>query len=188
MAIFPTFPAVLDSCVLFPMPLRDTLLRAAEQGLYRVHWSQKILDDATRNLIAQGRMTPEKALRFETLMAAAFPEALIAPPDSLIAAMTNDPGDRHVLAAAIAANAQVIVTSNVRHFPIEALTPWHVGAQEPDIFLTHLFDLDPDIMGEVIVQQAQDLKHPPVTVLELLDRLEAQVPVFTDKMRMYLTT
>jgi hypothetical protein len=38
------FPVVLDSCVLYPMYLRDTLLRAAEAGLYRVHWSQEILD------------------------------------------------------------------------------------------------------------------------------------------------
>jgi hypothetical protein len=43
------FPVVLDSCVLYPMYLRDTLLRAAEAGLYRVHWSQEILDGALRN-------------------------------------------------------------------------------------------------------------------------------------------
>ncbi len=48
------FPVVLDSCVLFPALLRDTLLRAAEVGLYRVHWSQQILDDTTRNLIERG--------------------------------------------------------------------------------------------------------------------------------------
>ena len=48
---------LLDSCVILPMPLCDTLLRAAEAGLYRVHFSQKILDDATGNLVKQGRMT-----------------------------------------------------------------------------------------------------------------------------------
>jgi hypothetical protein len=38
------FPVVLDSCVLYPMYLRDLLLRAAEAELYRAHWSQEILD------------------------------------------------------------------------------------------------------------------------------------------------
>lgn len=48
---------VLDSCVIFPMPLCDTLLRAAEANLYRVHFPQEILDGATRNLVEKGRMT-----------------------------------------------------------------------------------------------------------------------------------
>lgn len=187
MGIFPTFPVVLDSCVLFPMPLRDTLLRAAEVGLYRVHWSERILADATRNLVAQGRMTPEKAARFEVLVKEAFPEAMVEVPEALSAVMTNDPGDRHVVAAAVAAKAHVIVTSNVRHFPMVALAPWQVEAQAPDVFLTHLFDLAPDVMGEVIEQQARDLRRPPITVFELLDRLRDQAPVFVEKVRRHLT-
>jgi hypothetical protein len=42
---------ILDSCVIYPMPLRDTLMRAAEAELYELHFSQEILDRATRNLI-----------------------------------------------------------------------------------------------------------------------------------------
>jgi len=38
------YPVVLDSCVIFPMHLRDTLFRAAEIGLYDLYWSQEILD------------------------------------------------------------------------------------------------------------------------------------------------
>lgn len=29
---------VLDACVLIPATLRDTLLRTAEKGMYRLHW------------------------------------------------------------------------------------------------------------------------------------------------------
>ena len=39
--------AVIDSCIIFGMPLCGTLLRAAEQKLYRIVSSQKILEDAT---------------------------------------------------------------------------------------------------------------------------------------------
>ena len=55
------FPVVLDSCVLYPMYLRDTLLCAAEAGLYRVHWSAEILDGAIRNLVANQQMTQQQA-------------------------------------------------------------------------------------------------------------------------------
>jgi hypothetical protein len=52
--------AVIDSCVIFGMPLCDTLLRAAEADLYQIVLSQKILGDATRNMVIKGRLKPEK--------------------------------------------------------------------------------------------------------------------------------
>lgn len=95
---------VLDSCVIFPMPLCDTLLRAAEAELYCVYFSQEILDGATRNLINKNRMTEQKAARFQQMIKNTFPEAMVEVPEEIVAAMTNHPGDRHVLAAAIIAN------------------------------------------------------------------------------------
>jgi hypothetical protein len=47
--------AVIDSCIIFGMPLCDTLLRAAEANLYQIVLSQKILEDATRNMVIKGR-------------------------------------------------------------------------------------------------------------------------------------
>jgi hypothetical protein len=41
------FNAVLDASVLYPLPLRDTLLRVAEAGLYEPCWSERILEEAT---------------------------------------------------------------------------------------------------------------------------------------------
>ena len=54
-----------------------------------------------------------------------------------------DPGDRHVLAAAIHSRADVIVTDNLPHFPPEQLSRYGIEAQHPDEFLTHLIDLAP---------------------------------------------
>jgi transcriptional regulator with XRE-family HTH domain len=42
----PRYTAVLDACVLVPIALGDTLLRAAEKGLYRPLWSMRILAEA----------------------------------------------------------------------------------------------------------------------------------------------
>jgi hypothetical protein len=39
------FAAVLDASVLYPLPLRDTLLRIAETELFDAYWSERILDE-----------------------------------------------------------------------------------------------------------------------------------------------
>ena len=178
---------IVDSCVIFPMPLCDTMLRAAETDLYIVHFSQEILDGVTRNLVKKGRMTEFKAARFQEMIKNTFPEAMVEVPASLVEAMTNHPGDRHVLAAAIIANAKIIVSDNLKHFPPEALEPYGIEVQHPDVFLTQLFDNDPESMVEVIRQQAEDLKNPPQTVAEIIEKLEKnnRVPEFASKVRFY---
>lgn len=56
--------------------------------------------------------------------------------EPLIEAITlPDPDDRHVLAAAVKAHAEVLVTFNGKDFPAEALAPWGVEAKHPDDFL-----------------------------------------------------
>jgi predicted nucleic acid-binding protein len=101
----------------------NLLPEAAHEQLYRVHWSPQILEDTVRNLLADARTTREKARRFCAAMERAFPEAMVEPPLGLADQLGCDPGDRHVLAAAIAAKAELIVTLNVRHFPAVVLEP-----------------------------------------------------------------
>jgi len=168
------------------MPLRDTLLWASSADLYRVHFSQEILDGATRNLIQNKKMTPEKAARFQAAVLKSFPEALVKVADNLVAAMTNHPNDRHVVAAAIASQAEIIVTFNLKDFQIEALAPWNVTAQHPDEFLTDLCDLHGiEPLAQIIQQQVEDLKRPPVTMLELLEKLHQQTPNFASRIVTY---
>jgi PIN domain len=168
------------------MPLCDTLLRGAEAELYRIHFSQEILDGATRNLVKKERMTPEKAKRFQKHILDAFPEALVEVPVGLEGVMQNHPGDRHVLAAAVAAQVELIVTSNLKHFPQEALTPWNIEVQSPDNFLLSLCELyGCEIMYELIQKQAEDCQNPTQTELELLERLERMQPHFASKMLIY---
>ncbi|MFB2879717.1 hypothetical protein [Floridanema aerugineum] len=180
------FPVLLDSCVMFPMYLRDTLLRTAKAGLYLPFWSQEILNGAIRNLVSQGRMTLERASNLEGKIKEAFPEAMVEVPLGLAEVMSNHPGDRHVLAAAVIAKAEVIVTSNLKHFPAVALDPWNLKAQSPDDFLTDLFDEYPDEMVKVIQGQSQALNKPPLTVVELLDLLSKEVPNFASNILFYV--
>ncbi len=170
---------LLDSCVLYPRILCDTLLRVAEHGLYRVYFSQEILDGATRNLIKNGRFDIAQAARFQSFVIQAFPEGLVEVPDGLAAVMTNGPGDRHVLAAAVACKAEVIVTFNLKDFSPESLAPWNVDAQHPDAFLSELCDLyGVEQLAQIVQKQAEDRNRPQTSVLDLLTQLGKQVPSF----------
>ncbi|MCG9893657.1 MAG: PIN domain-containing protein [Thermosynechococcaceae cyanobacterium MS004] len=172
--------------MIFPMPLVDTLLRAAEKELYRLHFSQEILDGATRNLVKRGKMPLDKAQRFQRFILNAFPDSLIEVPEGFEAMMTNHPGDRHVLAAAVVAKADVIVTSNLKHFPNQSLEPWHLEVQHPDIFLNSLSDFYGDgVLYNIVVEQALALKNPPQTAIDLLERFEREQPMFASRMLLH---
>jgi predicted nucleic acid-binding protein len=134
----PPLAAVLDANALFPIALCDTLLRAAVEQLYRPFWSAEILDEVERNLVKHHRTTPELARRRRDGMARALPGAMVSGYLAIASLLTNDPKGRHVLATAIHAGAQVIVTRNLRDFPAAALDPYGIRAQTADEFLQDL--------------------------------------------------
>lgn len=181
-----SFVAVLDACVLIPAALRDTLLRAVEKDLYRMQWSDDILEEVRRNLVKMGMSSEKEAESLIREMKRYFPDASVTGYSSLIESMTNDTKDRHILAAAVVCGAQVIVTSNLRDFPKKALAPFHIEAQSPDAFLMHLFHLDPESMANVVIEQARDLHNPPKTVAEVLDKIALQAKGFTALIRTHL--
>ncbi len=177
------FRVLLDANVLFPFTLRDTLLRAAAQGMYQVLWSDQILEEATRNLIAQRRMSAEQSAHLMAAMRNAFPEALVQGYEGLIPAMTNDEKDRHVAAAATHAGAQVIVTLNLKDF---RSLPDGLEAMSPDVFLLDLLDLEPQTMMALLERQARALRRPPITPVQLLTGLGKTVPRFAQQARQLL--
>jgi predicted nucleic acid-binding protein len=181
--MFPApFIVVVDANALFPLTLRDTVLRAAAAGYYQLRWSAEILGEMERNLVSTGTMSADKAARLRATMEQYFPEAEVTGYESLIAGLQNDEKDRHVVAAAVKAGAQVIATSNIKHF---APLPDGLEAQTPDEFLSNLFDLDPDALVELLREQAADLVKPAVTFEALLVRLERVAPDFAAAARQH---
>lgn len=85
-----------------------------------------------------------------------------------------DPDDRHVLAAAIRADADVIVTFNLKDFPASVLAGYNIEAQHPDDFLLSLFDADPGPVCISVKRQREGLLNPPKTTEDLLATLESQ--------------
>jgi hypothetical protein len=132
--------AVIDSCIIFGMPLCDTFLRAAEQNLYRIILSQKILEDATCNMVIKGRLKPDREQYYQQQILNAFPDCFVEAPPKLTESMTNASSDRHVAATAIASNASYIVTFNLKDFPKTSLPNYDLDAIHPDLFLELLCD------------------------------------------------
>lgn len=165
------FASVLDSCVLAPMPIADTLLRLAENDppFYRPLWSQHILDEVKNTLIKFG-YTEAQAMRRILAMCTAFPEALVTGYESSIAAMTNDPKDRHVLAAAVRAGADCIVTYNIADFPRGSLDPFGIECITTDEFLMDRYNLDPGAFVAILEEQAGDISRTLDDLIALLGR------------------
>lgn len=125
--------AFLDTCVLYPPRLRALLLGLADRGLFAPLWSARVAAEWAH---LAARRDPETAAALPALlarMAARWPRGA-APPGAPEALDLPDPGDRHVLAAAIAGGADRIVTLNLRDFPARALAPHGIAATSPDAF------------------------------------------------------
>lgn len=111
------FKAVLDTNVIFPLVIRDLLFWFAYYELYTPKWSVNIFDEWKDVMIRKG-VSEDEANKRVNVANKAFPDALVLNYDKLIDKLElPDPKDRHVLAAAIKTNANVIVTNNLKDFP-----------------------------------------------------------------------
>ncbi|HEX6615832.1 MAG TPA: PIN domain-containing protein [Gemmatimonadales bacterium] len=171
-----TFVVIYDACVLYPAALRDLLIRLAAAGTVRARWSDTILDEAFQN-IRRNRpdLDPERLERTRVRMIRAVPDCLVTGYEGLVPGLKlPDESDRHVLAAAIRAGAQVIVTFNLKHFPEGVLAEYNMEAKHPDDFVVETIDLAPAAVIRIVTEQAAALKCPPISISQLLDTLREQ--------------
>lgn len=118
---------------------------------------------------------PDALKRTVALMDSALPDARVTGHACLIDGLNlPDSGDRHVLAAAIRAKAEVIVTLNQKDFPAAALAEFDIEALHPDEFISDLFDLNHALALEAVRRQRQSLRHPSLGVDDFLEMLLKQ--------------
>lgn len=172
------YTATLDACVLYSMPVCDTLLRLADDGFYRPVWSGAILHELVRTMVRRGK-SGEQAARRRTLMEESFPAAkhtfekfLPVVPEEV------DPGDRHVVAVALASKSDVIVTDNLKHFAADQLLELGIAVQDAGEFLLHQASLDEERFKMVLDEQCTSLATP-ITIDDLLERFR-RYPAFFD--------
>ena len=137
----------MDACTLAPANLCEILLRLGETPrLYSPQWSEHILTEVRRTHIEKLNW-PEKLADFwQQEVRQSFPEALVTGYEPLIAVCDINEKDKHVLAAAIKARAELIVTTNIRHFPLQDLDPWGIEVAHPANYLITLYSIDPGVV------------------------------------------
>ncbi len=167
--------ALLDASVLFPLFVRDVLLRAADLGFYRVYWTEEILEEVARNLVKNSKMDIEGTKRLLETLSRLFPDSIVTGHEFLIGSMLNQKKDRHVAAAAVKAGADVIVTSNLKDF---RQLPGNIKAMSPDDFLCDLFKGKPDDAVQFMREVAAAKNNPPLDLPALLHIIEKPLPNF----------
>ncbi|MEQ8752610.1 MAG: PIN domain-containing protein [Coleofasciculus sp. G1-WW12-02] len=170
------FTVLYDSCVLYPAPLRDLLMQLALTDLFRARWTNAIQEEWSRNVLKnRPDLTLEQLTRTQELMNSYVRDCLITNYEDLIPSLQlPDPDDRHILAAAIKGNVNVIVTFNLSDFPESTLNQYEIEAQHPDDFISDLIDLRPGKVAEAAQICRKRLKNPPKSVNEYLETLLKQ--------------
>jgi hypothetical protein len=175
------FIVLLDANVLVNAPIRDVLLCAAEYDLYERALSDDIVTEMCRALETHLGRSRQQTDYLIGEIRRSFDDAFVEGYQDLIPVMTNHPGDRHVLAAAVRAAARTIVTFNLPHFPSDALERYGMEAQHPDAFLLMLWSLDHHRVVRILRGQAAALSG--WDVWRLVDRLEQDAPTFARTVR-----
>lgn len=181
------FTVVYDACLLYPAPLRDTLMRLALTDLFKAQWTDSIQEEWINALLRDNKHSRATLERVRDLMDLHVRDAKVTGYEPLIPTLElPDPDDRHVLAAAIRCGADAIVTFNLKDFPEDALASYGIDAIHPDEFIYYQLDMAPAICCTAIQAQRRALKNPPIDVEAFLAILQRQqLPQTVAKLRDY---
>lgn len=167
--------AVYDACVLYPAFLRDLLVRLAihgrRQGVMRAKWTGRIHREWMRAVLRERPNLPRaQLLRTSRLMDQHVRGCHVHGYRRWEQRLTlPDPNDRHVLAAALACIADVIVTFNTKDFPLDVLRPFGLAAVVPDSFVSQL--MESGIVVAAAAEHRAALTRPTMSADEYLDSL-----------------
>ena len=141
---------LLDTCVIYPTVMRQMLLGVAKHGVFTPLWSARIIEEWQRAAVKLGPEGVAQAGAEAAMLAAHWPGAEVSYPPSLEARLwLPDAADVHVLAAAIAGSADVIITLNTKDFPRNLLAEEGLSRADPDGFLHGIYQAQPEIVAQV---------------------------------------
>ena len=168
--------AILDANILFPADLRNTFMYLTLTGAFNARWTAQIHEEWIRNVLkTRPDLTRASLERTRQLMDRHALDALVEDYEFLIPTLElPDADDRHVLAAAIHARAETIVTWNTKDFPARVLEPFGIEARNPDEFLLSLWSPQRAQFLDGLRTQRASLKNPPQSPAQFLESLERQ--------------
>ena len=153
---------LIDACVLYPTVMREVVLGWAATGAFAPLWSARILEEWRRAALRHGPGLGIVAEGEIALLRARWPRAQVAVPEGAEADLSlPDPDDRHVLAAAVAGGADVLLTLNLRDFPTRVVSAHGIVRRDPDGMLAE--DAGPELaaVAEAVRAEAERLSGAP---------------------------
>lgn len=169
-----TTVVLADANILIPRTLRDYVVYAAAAGAIDVHWSQSILDEVSRNLQAKYRFAQADSDELELRLTEYLPRALVQATRKhrdLAAQSGADTGDVHVVAAALAARAEVLVTQNIKHFPAHWLADRGIELLTAGALLERIARTNPESLRNAHRITVANSPKTEDEILATLDRL-----------------
>jgi predicted nucleic acid-binding protein len=182
--------ALLDACVLYPARVRDLLLSLAAADLFQPKWSELIQAEWITSVLAnRPDLTGAQLEKTRDAMNQAFPDASVRGFERIVQGLVlPDPDDRHILATAIHAGADLIVTTNLKDFPPAAVIPYGIDAVHPDEFVDYLFDRDEDEAFAAVAKMRGRLKAPPMNSNDFVESIaKAGLPLVAARLRTGMT-
>ncbi len=175
------YTCVIDACSLVGVLKRNILLSLAEAEFFRVRWSQEILaetETAIQDIIYKNSGNLSDSKRRASLsvqyMTEAFDEATVENYEHniILGADLPDRKDAHVLAAAIHTQASMIVTENLKDFPVSILARHNIEAKSADDFIADTIELHEGRALTAISTMRRRFNRPEITPVLLLSRME----------------
>jgi len=160
--------------------------------MYRARWSEQVHQEWMAAAAKKRGIEPEKLQTLRQLMDRAVPDALVSGYEQLEEGIKlPDPKDRHVIAAATLTRADVIVTFNLKDFPLESLKSLRLEARHPDEFLQDLFGISHDLFVEAVKKDYEHYIQPKLSFVDYVEGFRnAGVPKSADlleKLRVVIT-
>jgi len=147
----------------------------AAVGVFRVVISEDLLFEiqyVERRKLSDRGVTEAEADRRAARLAITLAANFVIEEPALVNAVRPvglpDEGDEHVVAAAIVGTADVIVTDNVKDYPLERM-PAGIRVQRPDEFLSWAVTTKPDLAAVALREMSRRRRHPPQSELALID-------------------
>lgn len=171
--MFSGFIVLFDASVFYPAPVRDLFIELALADFYRAKWTNQIHKEWMWNLLRKRPdLKRENLEKTKRLINEAVEDCLVENYEALIKSLLlPDKDDRHVLAAAIKGEAQIIVTYNLKDFPDRILRKFDIQAQHPDDFFLNQIDLNLPAFLTTVKLIRKSLKKPSKTPREYIDSL-----------------
>ena len=165
---------LMDACIIFPTVMREMLIGTAEAGGFTPLWSEKILEE-WRHAAGRADFEVGGIAGVEiALLKASWPTAMVqTTPEAIDALSLPDRNDRHVLAAAIAGEAEFLLTRNLKDFPTKVLARHDIIRREPDGFLLEFAQnetIDMIEVGRKVQARAVKASGRPQLIRPLLKR------------------